>query len=82
LLRTLAMKIIALDRLTNVTGGGTPSLGMPVYGEQGCYLQHKNIHGRLYAQKTCMGSAPGPWKRDRSVLPSYDGDSTGGAPQG
>jgi hypothetical protein len=76
------MKTIALDQLTNVTGGGMPSLGTPVYGEQGCYLQHKNIKGRLYVQKKCIGEAAGPWLRDRSVVPSYDGDSTGGAPQG
>lgn len=76
------MKTIALDQLVNVTGAGMPSLGTPIYGQEGCYLQSKNIRGKLYSQKSCIGSAPGPWVRDRSVLPNYDGDSSGGAPQG
>ena len=76
------MKTIALDQLTNVTGGGMPSLGTPVYGEQGCYLKHVMKDHKLYVQKKCIGSPAGPLIRDRSTYPDYDGDSSAGAPQG
>jgi len=82
LLLSVAMKTLSLEQLVNVTGGGASSLGVPVYGEQGCYLKYKNIGGQLHSQKSCVGAKPGPWVRDRSVFPSYDGDSFGGAPQG
>jgi hypothetical protein len=78
----LAMKTLALEQLVNVTGAGASSLGVPIYGEQGCYLKYKNIGGQLHSQKSCLGAKPGPWVRDRSVLPSYDGDSSAGAQQG